>query len=98
MGRRRFEHLVIELSVALGVRVPRYELWLTLHECGLDPEDLGREDVECFCAEHLDRFLAHGGWSLRPRARRRLVRICLGFDPRQPTPEEFMARLGGEQT
>jgi hypothetical protein len=97
VGRRRFDYLVIEISVALGVRVPRYALWLFLHECGLDPEDLGRGDVEAFFDGHLERFLADRDEALGPRARRRLARRCLAFDPRHPTPEEFMERLGGER-
>ncbi|MGH0035458.1 MAG: hypothetical protein ACQGVK_10590 [Myxococcota bacterium] len=96
MGRRRFDHWMVELSVALGVRVPRYALWLFVHDCGLDPESLGKEDVAALCDDHLDRFLADRGEVLGARARRRLSRRCQRFDPRRPTPEEFMQRLGGD--
>jgi hypothetical protein len=96
VGRRRFDHLLIELSLALGVRVPRYPLWLFLRERGLDPEALGREDVSLFCHHYLDDALAILGETLGRRARRRLARRCLRYDPAQPSPEEFMARLGGE--
>jgi len=94
LGRRRFEHLYLELSVAVGARVPRYALWMSLHDSGSDPEQLEREDVIAFCDGHLDGFLAARGWHLAPRVRTALCRRLARFDPRHPTPEEFMARLG----
>ncbi len=97
MRRRRFEHLIIELSLALGRRVERYPLWLALRECGFDPESLGASDVDRFCGAPLDAWLDERGWTLSDRRRRRLMRALRRFDPGQPTPEDFMRRLGGDR-
>jgi hypothetical protein len=94
VGRRCFDHLVGELSVALGLRVPRYALWLELHERGWDPERLGRTDAVAFCHGPLRDFLARRGWHLEPRRERQLLREVRRFDPRHPTPYEHMERLG----
>jgi hypothetical protein len=94
VGRRRFDHLVVELSVALGRRVPRYALWLHLHERGLDPERLGRDEALAFCDGHLHAFLAAYGLHLAPRVGARLRRAVAGFDASHPTPYEHMERLG----
>lgn len=93
LDRRRFDHLVIELSVAIGVRVPRYPLWLRMHEQGFNPDDLSREDVVSFCGTSLSGFLASRGLHIGERARRRLQRQMERFDPAVPTPYERMARL-----
>jgi len=91
--RRRFDHLMIELSVALDRNLPRYPLWLTFKELGADPEDLSRENVIEFCDEHLGEILAHLGHTLTPRQVRRLRRTVARFDPDVPTPYERMARI-----
>lgn len=93
MGRRRFDHLVIEISVAVGRRVPRYALWLRLHELGWDPEELSREAALAFCGAPLSGFLGERGLALAPRPRRRLERSVARFDPSVPTPCETFARL-----
>ncbi len=94
MGRRRFEHLVAELSVALGRLAPRYALWLRLHELGHDPGELGRRAAITFFDEHLEAFLAEHSLRLEARARRRLGRAIAHFDARHPSPLETMERLG----
>jgi len=91
--RRRFDHLVVELSVAVGSMLPRYALWLRMRECGLDPEDLSREEVLAFCATSMTEFLAERGYALSPAARRRLHRAVERFDPAVKTPEERFARI-----
>jgi hypothetical protein len=91
--RRRFEHLVVELSLELDALVPRYRLWLALHEQGLDPDALTREDLLAFCAGPIDGFLRAHGLRLRDRARRRLLATLARFDPRHPTPYERVARI-----
>ena len=48
MGRRRFDHLHSELSVAVGRLVSRYALWLQLRELGWDPEGLSRSQAVVF--------------------------------------------------
>ena len=79
--------------MAVGVAIPRYPLWLRLHELGSDPEALTRQEAVDFCAGPLVHFLIdHGHW-LSPRSRRRLMRIVARFDPEQQTPaERFGAR------
>lgn len=95
MQRRRFENLVLELSLAAGRCIPRYRLWLLLQNQGADPACLGRSGLTAFCDRHLESFLAEQGAHLRPRALRRLRRRLLRFDPRYPTPCETMERILG---
>jgi hypothetical protein len=91
--RRRFDHLVVELSVAVGYRLPRYALWLRMREAGLNPEDLSKEEVLAFCAAPVTTFLEERGLSLPIRARRRLLRSIARFDPTVLTPYERFARI-----
>jgi hypothetical protein len=93
MGRRRFDHLFAEASVAAGRLLPRFELWMACHELGLDPEALTREQAVGFCRSQLPGFLAGLGLGLAPRAARRLEREVSRFDPRHPTPYERFAGL-----
>ncbi len=93
LRRRRFDHLTLELSLALDRNLPRYPLWLAFKELGLDPDALDREAVIAFCEEHLSSFLAHLGHSLPPRKLRRLQRIVARFNPDLLTPYERMARI-----
>ena len=93
MRRRRFDHLAIELSLAVDRAVPRFALWTALHEGGADPEQLSRDAALAFCDAPLDRFLAGLGLALPAPARRRLRRRVARFDPRHPAPEEIFARL-----
>jgi hypothetical protein len=93
MGRRRFDHLFAEASVAVERLLPRFELWMELHEAGLDPESLSRDDAVGFCRGRLPGFLAERGFGLRPRAAQRLEREIARFDPRHPTPYERFAAL-----
>jgi hypothetical protein len=88
MSRRRFEHLVAEISVQVGWRVPRYALWLQLRHEGMDPEALSRSAAVEFCDGPLHHLLAEYGVLLPARHRRRLLRSVERFDPDQPTPEE----------
>jgi hypothetical protein len=97
VGRRRFEHLVVELSVAVDQEIPRYALWLRLGELGWNPEALSRRAVMSFCDEHLQRFLDECGASLTPRRARRLRRTLDRFDPSQLTPYEHMERFGSSR-
>ncbi len=94
MGRRRFEHLVAELSVAIGQVVPRYALWLQLRELGWMPEHLTREAVIAFHDVHLARFLSDHRLVITPRAERKLRRSLRRFDSRHPTPYERMESTG----
>jgi hypothetical protein len=93
VSRRRFEHLVVELSVAVGVRINRYALWLALHEQGVDPERFGRGDALRFCDGPLREFLADRRLLLPERERRRLRKSVGSFDAARPTPEELFSAL-----
>jgi hypothetical protein len=93
VGRRRFDHLVTEISLVVGRRISRYRLWLSFHELGWDPERLSRETALSFCGVPLTRYLAGQGIRISARGRRRLSREVQRFDPSVPTPYERMARI-----
>lgn len=93
MGRRRFDHLFVEVSLAVDALVPRYALWLHLHELGWDPDALTRDQAAAFCDGPLRGFLAERGFRLSQRAARRLRRSVERYDPRVRAPEEHFARL-----
>ena len=93
LGRRRFDNLHIELSVELRVAVPRFDLWMELHECNIDPEHLTHEGAMAFCDGPLESFLHSSGLSLPPRKLRRLSRKIERFDPTVLTPYERFAAL-----
>jgi len=87
MDRRRFDHLVRELSHELDEAVPRFALWLRVHEVGLDPENLSRDEAVSLCGGFLKRFLRERGCRLSTLARRRLRRSVARFEPPVATPE-----------
>lgn len=91
MARSGFDHLVAEVSVAVGAAIPRYRLWLRLHDFGVDPEALGHAEALGFCAGPLVPFLIDEGYWLSPRARRRLLRAVARFDPTRPSPADRLA-------
>jgi len=91
--RRRFEHLFVELSVALGECVPRYALWLRIGELGWSPGALSQDAAVAFCRQDLPGFLAEHGLSLTPRRHRRLIRSVSRFDPQVRTPDEELNAL-----
>jgi hypothetical protein len=93
VGRRRFDHLFIEISLAVDALVPRYALWLRIHELGFDPDSLSGEQATALCDGPLRSFLSECGFWLSPRAEGRVRRAVEGFDPRVQTPEEHLARL-----
>lgn len=93
MGRRRFDHLVEQISLGVHQHIPRYPLWLHLHELGWDPEGLTLQAVQSFCEGPLVEFLASRGLVLRPQELRRIRRAVSRFDPAIPTPYERMAEL-----
>lgn len=94
MEHRYFEFLYAEICVAVGRRVSRYDLWLLVWETGGDPGDLSRRQVERFIEGGLETLLIEENARLAPRVLRRLCQRLLAFDPRFPTPEEWLARLG----
>jgi hypothetical protein len=89
LARRRFDHLAAELSVALGMLVPRHALWLAaaLHLASA-------RSTAAFCDAPLDAFLA--GAQLHPlpsRERARLRRAVARFDAARRTPEEILGAI-----
>ena len=93
MSRRRFEHLVVELSVAVEQAIPRYRLWLRMHDLGWNPEELGLEQALSFCDDHLRIFLAESGLKMNSRSVRRLRKEVGRFDPNVLTPYDRLAEL-----
>ena len=91
MSRRYYEYLYKEISVAAKHRISGYGLWLLIWEAGGDPDDLSRDQVRVFVEQHLSALLAEEGCRLDRRARARLEKRLLRFDPRFPTPEERLA-------
>jgi hypothetical protein len=90
VSRRRFDHLVAEISVAAGIRIPRYDLWLWIHDHGCDPEAMTARATVAFCDGSLSNFLAERDLELSPRAQRRLLRAVSRYDPDVPSPEELL--------
>jgi len=93
--RKLFNHLFVELSVSVGRRIPRYALWLELHDLGWNPETLHVEEALAFCDGPMERFLSARGLKISPRARNRLRKDLARFDPRRPLPQEIFERLCG---
>jgi hypothetical protein len=93
VDRRRFEHLLIEISLACRQSLPRYRLWLALHHSDANPEDLSREHAIDFCNEDLADFLAEQGMSLSLWRRRKVRRAVKYYDPLLPTPEDRLSHL-----
>jgi hypothetical protein len=89
--RRCFDHLAAEISVAVGSVVPRYRLWLHLHDLGLDPEGLSAQQAAAFCGDPLPEFLAGCGLRLAPRQQLRLQRSLRRYDPTLLAPYEHFA-------
>ena len=94
MERRRFDHLMLEISLALNRNLPRYPVWLAFKEMGAEPDLPTREQVVAFCEGSLAALLAQLGHALTPRQQRRLVRAVARFDPALRTPYEHMERFG----
>jgi hypothetical protein len=94
MKRRRFDHMVVELSVALDRWVARYALWQAVKDAGYDPESWSGGEAQRFCTTELPRWLRRNGHSLPEARLSKLARSVARFDPGLLTPEEHFARLG----
>jgi len=92
MNRRYFEHIYIELCLAANRRLSRYDLWLLVWESGNDPDDMTGAHAAHFVEHDLSGVLEEEGVRLGKRARRRLEKSILRFDPHRPTPEEWLER------
>lgn len=90
-GRRYLDWIHVEISLALDRRVSRYALWLALWDQGGDPDQLSRDEARRFVEAGLTPFLESQNASLNSRAQRRLAGRILRFNPRFPTPEEWLA-------
>jgi hypothetical protein len=87
--RRRFDHFAVELSLALGARVPRHSLWIALAARLGSALELAR-----FCEASLEEWLeANRLGPLTPAKRARLRRDVMRFDPARRTPEEVLGAL-----
>ncbi len=95
MRRKLFNHLFVELSVSIGKRVPRYALWLELHDLGWNPEALRVSEALAFCDGPMETFLSERGLKISPRARKRLRKELARFDPTRPHPQEIFERICG---
>jgi hypothetical protein len=93
MGRRIFNRLIIEISLAVGRHVSRYGLWMHLHEVGIDPEQLTQQRAVAFCGEPLALFLKEQGLTLPPEELRELQRSMTRFNPLVASPYEQMERI-----
>jgi hypothetical protein len=83
----------MSISVALRVPIPRYALWLHLHELGCNPEGLTREMALAFCDGPLSGFLAERGLRLTRRALRRLCKEVERYDPQWLDADEQLAEI-----
>ena len=95
VSRTLFNHLFVELSVSIGKRVPRYALWLELHDLGWNPESLRVAQALAFCDGPMEGFLTDRGMKISQRARKRLRGELARFDPTRPLPQEIFERLCG---
>ena len=87
--RRRFDQLATELSVVLGVAVPRHALWLATA-----PHLSSAEGAAAFCGAPLDAFLACERLAPPPAAARLRLRHAIArFEPARRTPEEIFLAL-----
>jgi hypothetical protein len=94
MRRRRFDHLVAELSVLLDRWVARYSLWQAVKDFGYDPESWSGVEAERFCTRELPRWLRNHGHAVAEHRLAKLSKKLARFEPGLTTPEEHFARLG----
>ena len=95
VSRKLFNHLFVELSVSIGKRVPRYALWLELHDLGWNPESLQVAEALAVCDGPMEGFLTDRGMKISPRARQQLRGELASFDPSRALPQEIFERLCG---
>jgi hypothetical protein len=87
--RRRFDHFAVELSLAIGERVPRGALWEACVRHLDSAAALGT-----FCRAGLGEFLASvDAAPLEGRASARLLHEVARFDPARRTPEEVLGSM-----
>jgi len=95
VNRKLFNHLFVELSVSVGKRIPRYALWLELHDLGWNPESLQVTEALAFCDGPMEGFLSDRGLKISRRARNRLRKDLAKFDPTRALPQEIFERICG---
>jgi len=93
MGRRVFNQLVVEISLAVGHFISRYALWVYVHELDLDPEQMTARDAADLCGVRLRRFLAAQGIRLEPGELQKLERRIRGINPYRPDPYDRVEGL-----
>jgi hypothetical protein len=92
MGRRVFNRLVVEISLAVGHCVSRYALWMYLHQLGFDPEQMTARDAAALSGAPLQRFLAEQGLRVETGELRKLERQLARINPYRPEPYERLER------
>ena len=78
MGRKVFDKLHMELSLARNELYPRYELWQAVGEYGYDADNLQPDEAANWCRDN-------GHLTLAGKMRK--------YDPNLQTPEEIMERI-----
>ena len=91
MSRRYFEYLYTEICLAVNRRISRYALWLLVWESGGDPDDLSPLQARVFIEHHLSALLSEEGLHLEGRARKRLEKSIIRYNPDHPAPEEWLS-------
>jgi hypothetical protein len=94
LNRRLFDHLFAEISVAAGIRLPRYALWLALHDLGSNPDSMTTDQALAFIDGAMPSFLRQRGLAVPPRTSRRLRKRIAKFAPGHPTPSERLESWG----
>jgi len=95
-NRRRFDHFHAEFSVRSGKLLPRYPLWLSIHELGLDPDTASAGDLVDFLDFSAASFLwEHLGIRLNQWQWRRIRRAIERFDPERRQPDEVLGAIAG---
>ena len=93
MGRRVFNRMLIEISLAVGHCVSRHELWMLMHKLGVDPEQMTGAEVAAFCGLPVRRFLASQGLRLDPLEIQKLERQLRQINPYRPDPYDRVEGL-----
>lgn len=93
MGRRVFNRLVVEISLAVRHCVSRRALWVYLHELGVDPAQMSAKDAAALCGPPLRRFLAAQGIRLEPAELHKLELQLRRINPYRPDPYDRLEPL-----
>ena len=93
MGRRIFNRMLIEISLAVGHCVSRHALWMCMHELEVEPEQMTGQEVAAFCGLPLRRFLASQGLRLDAIDLKHLEQRMRQINPYRPDPYDRVEGL-----